>query len=100
MYAIKRHATTRTAAPVFGVFSEYVVGLAEYGKRVKQEDKKLQANLPPTTRDKPFLDFRQWPLDGATAPDNLHLGPAHQRQVSTVEILDGHDLPGAGALGG
>lgn len=26
VYAVKRHATTRTAAPVFGVFSEYVVG--------------------------------------------------------------------------
>jgi len=26
---------------------EYVVGLADYGKLIKQEDKKLRANLPP-----------------------------------------------------
>ena len=70
VYAVKRHATTRTAAPVFGVFSEYVVGLADYGKLIKQEDKKLRANLPPTTRDKPFLDFRKWPLAGAEAVDS------------------------------
>lgn len=73
VYAIKRHATTRTAAPVFGVFSEYVVGLAEYGKLVKQEDRKLRAGLPPSTRDKPFLDFRKWPLAGAQAPDRYTL---------------------------
>ncbi len=69
VYAIKRHATTRTAAPVFGVFSEYVVGLADYGKLIRAEDKKLRAGLPPASRDKPFLDFRRWPLAGAQALD-------------------------------
>jgi ABC-type transport system substrate-binding protein len=69
VYAIKRHATTRTAAPVFGTFSEYVVGLADYGKLIRTEDKKLRAGLPPSTRDKPFLDFRRWPLAGAQALD-------------------------------
>ncbi len=70
VYAIKRHATTRTAAPVFGIFSEYVVGLADYGKLIRAEDKKLRAGLPPTSRDKPFLDFRRWPLAGAQALDS------------------------------
>ena len=70
VYAIKRHATTRTAAPVFGIFSEYVVGLADYGKLIKSEDKKLRASLPPTAKDKPFLDFRRWPLAGAQALDS------------------------------
>ncbi len=69
VYALKRHATTRTAAPVFGLFSEYVVGLADYGKLIREEDKKLRAGLPPTARDKPFLDFRRWPLSGAQALD-------------------------------
>jgi ABC-type transport system substrate-binding protein len=73
VYTLKRHATTRTAAPVFGVFAEYVVGLAEYGKLIRAEDKKLRAGLPPTTRDKPFLDFRQWPLAGAQAVDKYTL---------------------------
>lgn len=67
VYAIKRQATTRTAAPVFGLFAEYVVGLADYGKLVRAEDKKLREGLPPTVRDKPFLDFRRWPLAGAQA---------------------------------
>ncbi|NBD19901.1 peptide ABC transporter substrate-binding protein [Aquabacterium fontiphilum] len=70
VYAIKRHATTRTVAPVFGKFAEYVVGLEAYGKRVREEDKKLRAGLPATARDKPFLDFRQWPLEGAQALDS------------------------------
>ncbi|HET6786870.1 MAG TPA: ABC transporter substrate-binding protein, partial [Aquabacterium sp.] len=69
VYALKRHATTRTAAPVFGVFGEYVVGLADYGKLIREEDKKLRAGLSPTSRDKPFLDFRRWPLAGAQALD-------------------------------
>src|SRR5690606_17454542 len=73
VYAIKRHATTRTAAPVFGTFSEYVVGLAEYGKLVATEDRKLREGLSPTARDKPFLDFRRWPLAGAEVVDKYTL---------------------------
>ncbi|MDE2401810.1 MAG: ABC transporter substrate-binding protein [Burkholderiales bacterium] len=73
VYAIKRHATTRTAAPVFGIFAEYVVGLADYGKLIRIEDKKLRADLSPTERDKPFLDFRRWPLAGVQALDKYTL---------------------------
>lgn len=73
VYAIKRQATTRTTAPVFGLFSEYVVGLADYGQLIRAEDKKLRARLPPTARDKPFLDFRRWPLAGAQALDRYTL---------------------------
>jgi ABC-type transport system substrate-binding protein len=73
VYAIKRHATTRTAAPVFGVFAEYVVGLADYGQLIRAEDKKLRAGLNPSVRDKPFLDFRRWPLAGAQALDKYTL---------------------------
>ncbi len=69
VYALKRHATTRITAPIFSVFSEYVIGLADYGKRVKAEDARLRKGLDPASLDKPFLDFRQWPLAGASAPD-------------------------------
>ena len=69
VYALKRHATTRITTPIFGIFSEYVVGLKEYGELVRKEDKKLRTGLDPASMDKPFLDFRQWPLAGATAPD-------------------------------
>jgi ABC-type transport system substrate-binding protein len=69
VFAIKRHATTRIEAPVFAVFAEYVIGLKEYGEKIKQEDAKLLAGLPEDIHDKPFLDFRKWPLEGAEAVD-------------------------------
>jgi ABC-type transport system substrate-binding protein len=69
VYAIKRHATTRITTPIYGVFSEYVIGLKDYGELVKREDAKLRAGLDPASQDKPFLDFRRWPLAGATAPE-------------------------------
>ena len=69
VYAIKRHATTRITTPIFGVFSEYVLGLKDYGTLIRAEDAKLRAGTDPASQDKPFLDFRRWPLAGATAPD-------------------------------
>ena len=69
VYAIKRHATTRIEAPVFSVFAEYVIGLKDYAEKVKKEDKSLLAGLPADIQDKPFLDFRKWPLEGAEAVD-------------------------------
>ncbi|HEX2010346.1 MAG TPA: ABC transporter substrate-binding protein, partial [Roseateles sp.] len=73
VYTIKRHATPRIEAPLFAVFSEYVVGLKDYGKRVREENAKLLKGLPETLTDKPFLDFRQWPLEGAQAIDKYML---------------------------
>jgi ABC-type transport system substrate-binding protein len=70
VYAMKRHATTRIVAPIYGIFSEYVLGLKEYGELIRAEDKKLRAALPPAALDKPFLDFRKYPLEGVSAPDS------------------------------
>ncbi len=69
VYALKRHATTRITTPIYGIFSEYVLGLKEYGSLIKAEDAKLRAGMDPASQDKPFLDFRRWPLIGATAPE-------------------------------
>jgi ABC-type transport system substrate-binding protein len=69
VYALKRHATTRITAPIFSTFAEYVVGLKEYGQLIKTEDVKLRQGWDPASQDKPFLDFRRWPLAGASAPD-------------------------------
>ena len=68
VYALKRHATTRITTPIYGIFAEYVVGLKDYGELIKAEDAKLRAGLDPASLDKPFLDFRRWPLAGASAP--------------------------------
>ncbi len=73
VYAIKRHATTRITTPIYGIFSEYVVGLKEYGELIKKEDAKLRQGIDPSSPDKPFLDFRKWPLAGVTAPDKYLL---------------------------
>jgi ABC-type transport system substrate-binding protein len=69
VYALKRHATTRITAPIFSTFAEFVVGLKDYGDLVKKEDAALRRGLDPASLDKPFLDFRQWPLAGASAPE-------------------------------
>jgi ABC-type transport system substrate-binding protein len=69
VYALKRHATTRITTPIYGIFAEYVEGLKEYGELIKVEDKKLRAGLDAASLDKPFLDFRRWPMAGATAPE-------------------------------
>ena len=69
VYAIKRHATPRIEAPIFGIFSEYVIGLKEYGALIRAEDQKLRQGLDPAALDKPFLDFRNYPLVGATVLD-------------------------------
>ncbi len=72
VYALKRHATTRVEAPIYGLFSEHVVGLKEYGALIREENAKLLKGLPESSPDKPFLDFRKWPLAGAEAV-NKHL---------------------------
>lgn len=69
VYGLKRHATTRIKAPVFGVFSEYVIGLKEYGALIREEDRKLRAGQDAASRDRPFLDFRKYPLAGVQAID-------------------------------
>jgi ABC-type transport system substrate-binding protein len=69
VYALKRHATTRITTPIFSVFSEYVIGLTDYAELIKKEDAKLRQGTDPASLDKPFLDFRRWPLAGASAPE-------------------------------
>ncbi len=69
VYALKRHATTRITAPIFSTFAQYLVGLRDYGELIKKEDAKLLQGSDPASLDKPFLDFRKWPLAGASAPE-------------------------------
>ena len=72
VYALKRHASPRVEAPVFAVFSEHVLGLAEYKTLLRRESDQQLAGLPQNLADKPFLDLRRWPLAGAEAV-NDHL---------------------------
>lgn len=69
VYAFRRHATPRIEAPVFGIFSEYIIGLKAYGKFIHEEDLRLRAGQDPAALDKPFLDFRKYPMAGAIVVD-------------------------------
>ena len=69
VYALKRQATPRIVAPVYATFAEYVIGLKDYGDLIRNEDKKLRSGLDAASLDKPFLDFRKFPLAGVSAPD-------------------------------
>jgi len=92
VYAFKRHATTRIEAPIFAVFSDYIVGLKDYGKLVKEEDAKLLAGLPEDSPDKPFLDFRKWPLAGVVAGATLiALAAAERPSFPSPPTLHGNE---------
>ena len=78
-----------------------VRGRAEGLRRADQARGRQAARGPgPGGLDKPFLDFRRWPLAGASAPEQHTAAHPHHRQVPAVEVLDGDDLHGADAVGG
>ena len=54
VYQIKRLASPTVSSPIFGVMSEYIVGLAQYEKTLQNAYQKNH-----------FLDLRQFPLEGA-----------------------------------
>ncbi len=69
VYGIKRLANPRIISPIFGTMVAYLPGLDEYGKKVRAYDKELRKDVPPTSRDLPWLDFRRLELAGVSAPD-------------------------------
>ncbi|HET7669524.1 MAG TPA: ABC transporter substrate-binding protein, partial [Burkholderiales bacterium] len=59
VYQIKRLAHPRLHSPIFGLMAEYVVGMADYAKRLKEVD---------TDRSR-WLDLREHPLKGVEVVD-------------------------------
>jgi ABC-type dipeptide transport system, periplasmic component len=70
VYAIRRLASPRVASPIYSVMAEHIVGMADYGKRLKQVDERLRQGLAPGTRDLPWLDLRQEGFPGVQALDD------------------------------
>jgi ABC-type transport system substrate-binding protein len=70
VYGIRRLATTRIRSPSFSLMAEHVYGLKQYGEKIAAIDRELRKNVPPTERDLPLLDFRQYPFPGAEAVDD------------------------------
>jgi len=61
VYQIKRLAHPRLHSPIFGLMSDYIVGLSEYAKTLKAASDALPAGS--------FLDLREYPLAGAEVMD-------------------------------
>ena len=65
VYQIKRLAHPRLHSPVFGLMSEYLVGLKAFAERLKVEEAKLVA----AGRKGDWLDLTQFPLAGVETID-------------------------------
>ena len=66
IYEIKRLAHPRLHSPIFGLMSEYIVGLKAYAATLKAADARLQAAQPGA-----WLDLRRFPLAGVEKVDAL-----------------------------
>ena len=65
VYQIKRLAHPRLHSPVFGLMSEYIVGLKDYSATLK----KANEGLAKDGRKAAYLDLGQFPLEGAEVVD-------------------------------
>ncbi|MGQ9686132.1 MAG: ABC transporter substrate-binding protein, partial [Thiobacillaceae bacterium] len=61
VYQIKRLANPRLNSPIFGLMSEYIVGLGEYGRRLQEVTSRLPKDA--------YLDLERYPLEGAEVVD-------------------------------
>lgn len=62
IYQIKRLAHPRLHSPIFGLMSEYIVGLGDYARRLRT----ASAGLPKGA----WLDLRDYPLEGVERVDS------------------------------
>lgn len=69
VYAIRRLASPRVASPIFSTLAEHVVGMQEYGKRLREIDVDIRKQAPAGTRDLPWLDLRDTGFSGVEALD-------------------------------
>ncbi|MGD8937863.1 MAG: ABC transporter substrate-binding protein [Gammaproteobacteria bacterium] len=60
VYEIKRLASPRIQSPIFGLMSEYIVGLKDYGKHLQQVNKRLVKEQG----ENAYLDLIQQELEG------------------------------------
>jgi ABC-type transport system substrate-binding protein len=65
VYQIKRLAHPRLHSPVFGLMSEYIVGLKALAERLKAEDAALAAS----GKGGAWIDLSRYPLEGAEVLD-------------------------------
>ena len=73
VYALRRLASPRVASPIFSTLAQHVVGMEAYGLRLREVDTALRKDLPPGTRDLPWLDLRTLGFSGIEALDERTL---------------------------
>lgn len=64
VYGIRRLASPSVVSPIFGVMSEHIVGLADYGQRLREIQKQREQN-----GDDGWLDLREYGFDEVQAID-------------------------------
>ncbi len=64
VYEIKRLAHPRLHSPIFGLMTDYIVGLQELSETLKRH----QQALPPQSKDS-WIDLREFPLAGVEVVD-------------------------------
>ncbi len=71
VYQIKRLAHPRLDSPIFSIMSEYIVGLGDYAKQLKQAYDELsqQQGIAGEDADQPWLDLAKYPLEGVQLVD-------------------------------
>ncbi len=76
-YAIRRLATPRIESPAFGFLSDHIVGLKDYGERIKRINNRMKegrsARETGKFGDLPWLDFREHDLPGVEVIDSQTL---------------------------
>ena len=65
VFQIKRLASPRLNSPIFGLMSDYILGLKEYGELLSRESNKLKSE----NGAEAYLDLNRYPLQGAQALD-------------------------------
>ncbi len=65
VYEIKRLAHPRLHSPIFGLMSEYIIGLKQYADTLKQADQDLLAKEGKDV----WLDLTRYPLEGVEVVD-------------------------------
>ncbi|AZY49898.1 peptide ABC transporter substrate-binding protein [Bordetella avium] len=59
VYGIRRLASPRVVSPIYSVMADYIVGMKEYGEKLRERDQALRKGLPAGVRDLPWLDLRE-----------------------------------------
>ena len=90
-YQIKRLAHPQLHPPIFGVMSEYIVGLKEYAATLQQAVKK---------NPDAFLDLNKYPLPGVQVVDEHTYRIEVYGKYPAVRLLAGDAVLRADAAGG